>query len=252
MRIYSSFLYQLREQRNALFIYYCVVLAGMLLVPLIIMPFTPGESDFLSTNGVTAVTTVFAFIASLCSFKDSFLMNLQHGVSRRSQFIARLGVMGTICAIMALADEVYTLIVVVLQAIFPDNFLAASLYEMFFCSHPGAGSFAVHFNITIILFSVIFSFFILLATCSFGYLITVLNYRLNKIGKIIFWVGVPVLFSALISYCTAHPYGKVSLFFEGLFLQCFRSFPWLLLVCTLITAVCSALTWLLMRRAAVK
>lgn len=73
MKIYQSFRYQLWEQRYAFFVYYAV-LVSMILVSLAAMPFVPHEaSGFVSTNGATAITAVFAFILSLCAFKESFL-----------------------------------------------------------------------------------------------------------------------------------------------------------------------------------
>lgn len=244
MKITLSFLYQLRDQRMAILVYY-IVLVSMILVSLIAMPFvsSAGDGSFLSTNGVTSITIIFALILSLCAFKESFFLNLQHGVSRRSQFIGRLAAMGTACAIMAAADEAYTLMVSGLQAVFPDSFHGSSLYSMAYEGESGALTW---------LLSVVFSFFALMAVCSLGYLISVFMYRLNKIGKIIFWSAAPILFVAFLSHVTTHIYGKVAVFLANLAGMCFSTLPRMILTCTLLTAVFSALAWLLMRRAAIK
>ena len=244
MKIYQSFRYQLWEQRYAFFVYYAV-LVSMILVSLAAMPFVPHEaSGFVSTNGATAITAVFAFILSLCAFKESFLINLQHGISRRSQFLARLAVMGTTCAIMAASDEAYTLLVTALHTAFPDSFRSESLYEMVYASHGGPA----------ILPSIVFSFFFLLAVCSLGYLVTVFMYRLHKIGKIIFWAGTPTLFILFSSYLVSSPAleAKVLKFIIEAVRLCYGSLPRMALTCTLLTGLFSILTWLLIRRAAVK
>ena len=252
MKIYPSFRYQLRDQRIAILMYYAV-LAGMILLSLIAMPFVSDEeSHIVSTNGVTAITLVFAFVLSLCAFKESFLMNLQHGVSRRSQFIARLGAMGTVCAVLAVADEIYTLIIAGLSWIFPQIFMGNSLYEMLYCSSLSEDILTIQVNLTSILLSVVFSFFALLAVCSLGYLITVLMYRMNKLGKIIFWVSMPVLFIILSTYLGEHMDGWLMTSLINAFLMCFASLPRMMLTCSLLTVLFSGLSWLLMRRAMVK
>lgn len=244
MKIYPTFRYQMRDQRTAVLVYYGVM-ASMVLLSLIAMPVISGKGIFVSTNGVTAVTSVFAFILSLCSFKESFLMNLQHGVSRNSQFLGRLAAMGAVCAIMAAADEGYTLLTAALQAIFPDSFQGSSLYEMVYAGEASPIS---------PLLSIVFSFFLLLAACSLGYLLTVFTYRLNKMGKLLFWAGVPALTIVFFSYLEANftLYGQILAFIVNVGRLCFASLPRMALTCTLAAAIFSTLTWLLMRRAVVK
>lgn len=254
MKIYQSFRYQLWEQRMAVLIYYGVMTA-MVLLSLLAIPFISSEGgDFISTNGITAVTCVFAFILSLCAFKDSFLMNLQHGISRRSQFLGRLCALGALCGVMAVADEIYTLLLTGLQRLFPEIFHGSSLYEMSYCSTPTADGFMVETTPVTVLLSVVFSFFLLLVMCSLGYLITVLMYRMNKWGKILFWAGIPILFILLCSFISSHAAleAKVCAFIVEAASLCFSSLPRVIVTCTLLTALFSGFTWLLMRRAPVK
>lgn len=254
MKIFPTFRYQLRDQRLPVLVYYGIIV-GMLLLSLLATPFLQaGSGNFISTNGLTAGTMIFAFILSLCSFKDSFFMNLQHGISRRSQFIGRLGAMGAACAIMALADELYTLVVAGLQVVLPNHFSGNSLYEMLYCASPTETGFAVQSSLVTILLSVVFSFFALLAASSLGYLVTALMYRLHKMGKILFWVGLPALFILSCSYLAAHPAlgNRVLSLLLNASRLCFGSLPRMMLTCTLVTALLSALAWLLMRRAPVK
>ncbi len=247
MKIYPTFRYQLRDQRTAILIYYAVLLC-MILVSCIVMLLIPAEAGgIVTTNGVTAITIFFVFILSLCAFKESFLANLQHGISRRSQFLGHLGAMGVVCAIMAVADEFYLLLLSGFHTVFPNCFgTEESLYELLYSydgGHPKGP-----------LFSIIFSLFALLAVYSLGYLFAVFMYRLHKTGKIIFWVGTPTLFILISAYLDAHPWihGKVIIFFLDVLQLCFSRLPQMVLTCTLLTVLFSGIAWLLLRRATIK
>ena len=246
MKIYPSLRLQLRDHAPALIVYYSVLMS-MVLLSLILIPFMNDKDNIsLHTNGVTAVTMIFAFICSLCAFKDIFLMNLQHGVSRKTQFLARLGTMGAVCAILALADEAYTLLLTGLEKIFPDVFMGSSLYWMLY-SFDGSSPKGPFFDI-------VFSFFAFLAVCSLGYLITVFNYRLNKLGKVVFWAGTPAVILTAAGVISENPslQKAVVIPLMDLLGLCFGSFPHMIVTCTVAAAVCSGLAWLLMRRAAAK
>ncbi len=258
MNIRHSFRYQLRDQAPAIGVFYGV-LVGMIILNLIFLPFAgPNANLTITSGGITAPTAFFAFILSLCAFKDSFLMGMQHGVSRRSHFAARIGAMGAVCAILAVADEVYTLLIALLSVFFPKSFFAHSLYEMCYCSDmiQSGRDFTYTVNTTgiTVLLSIVFSFFLLLAVCAFGYLITVLNYRLNKTGKIILWCGWPGLFIAGSAFLEANPQLANSLVpaLIALARLTLSTLPRLCVTCLMLTAVFSGLTWLLMRRAYVK
>ncbi len=258
MKTKASLRYQLRDQRNAILVYYSVITL-MVVLSLVFMPFSPADSYFsISSGGITAVTGMFAGVLSLCTFKDCFLLSLQHGVSRKSHFLARLGSLGLVCAIMAVGDEIYTLILKLLEHIFPGRFFASSLYEMIYCSdymELSSGTYrSIQTTTTTILLSVVFSFFFLLAICSFTYLVSVLNFRLNKVGKIIFWVSWPALFVLLDAFLVAHPQFANSLVpvLTRLASMTISTLPRLCLTCLAASAVFCGITWLLMRRAHAK
>lgn len=260
MKLLPSFRYQIHDQRTAVLIFYGV-LVGMILLNLLFLPFAGKDADLTVTSGgITAVTMVFSFILSLCAFKDSFLLNIQHGASRRSQFLARLGAMATVCGVMAVADEVYTLFIALLSLLFPNSFFAHSLYEICYASDLSAidGSsfhyYSVHTSGSTILLSVVFSFFVLLAASALGYLITVLNYRLGKAGKIILWCSWPSLLIAGSALMEANPWLEKALLSALLSFSrlCLSTLPRLCLTSLVLAAVFSGLTWLLMRRMAVK
>lgn len=257
MKIKPSIRYQLHDQGLSFLIYYGVMV-GMILLNLLFLPFASGSDLRITSGGITAVTSVFIFIVGLCSFKDPFLLALQHGISRRSQFLARLASMGIACAILALADEIYTLFVALFSIPFPNSFFAHSLYEICYATNvETAGpnfTYAIHTSGATVLLSVVFSFFVLLAFSSFGYLVTTLNYRLNKVGKIILWCGWPALLMASGVLFDTSPWlaSVLGSFIANLARLCFSTLPRMCLTCLFLTALFSALTWLLMRRAYAK
>lgn len=260
MKILPSFRYQLRDQRPAILVYYGVLVAIVILSMLFAL-FAPEESGLVTTNATTGITSIFIFILSLCCFKESFRMNTQHGVSRRSQFLGRLGAMTTVCAILAAADEVYTTLLFLVGMLFPGRFHAWSLYESLYVSRwdlADSTYLYVQHSLSTFILSIVMSFFMLLAFSSSAYLISLFNYRLNKAGKIAFWVGWPFLFMlarvGLGNYFIAHP--EQSDVFMEFMMQvtrfCFGTLPRFCLTCLVFTVIFSALSWLLMRRAPVK
>lgn len=263
MKIKPSIRYQLHDQGLSFLIYYGVMV-GMILLNLLFLPFAGGSDLRITSGGITAVTSIFIFIVGLCSFKDPFLLALQHGISRRSQFLARLASMGMACAFLALADEIYTLLVALLKIPFPNSFFAFSLYEMVYGGSTGtklslglmdeATAATSHTALMTILLSIVFSFFVLLVFNSFGYLVTTLNYRLGKTGKIILWCGWPALLMASGVLFDANPRlaSALAAFIANLARLCFSTLPRMCLTCLLLTALFSALTWPLMRRANAK
>lgn len=265
MKIKPSIRYQLHDQRLSFLVYYGVMV-GMILLNLLFLPFAGGSDLRITSGGITAVTSIFFFIVGLYSFKEPFLLGLQHGISRRSQFLARLASMGIGCAFLALADEIYTLLVALLKIPFPNSFFAFSLYEMVYGGSTGTKLFlglgpmdeatasASHTAPTAILLSIVFSFFVLLVFNSFGYLVTTLNYRLGKTGKIILWCGWPALLMASGVLFDANPRlaSALAAFMVNLTRLCFSTLPRMCLTCLVLTALFSALTWLLMRRANAK
>lgn len=191
MKVFASFRYQLADQKRGILTYYGVLLGFYVLFEILFVVAAVGEDvNGSTTNGITAVTAVYVFVASLCSFKDNFGMSLQNGVSRRSTFLARLCTAGAMCAVMAVADELVTILAPLPSRLMGIEMGSMSLMENLYFSAAGAwqaGAFLLH------LCSAAFGFFMLLAAAGLGYLITTLFYRLNKLGKILVGAGVPVL-----------------------------------------------------------
>lgn len=72
MKVFASFRYQLADQKRGILTYYGVLLGFYVLFEILFVVAAVGEDvNGSTTNGITAVTAVYVFVASLCSFKDN-------------------------------------------------------------------------------------------------------------------------------------------------------------------------------------
>lgn len=190
MNIFASFRYQMADQKKGILVYYGVLLGMFVLVETLFVVVLPPEKNTSSMNGVTGITAVFLFVASLCSFKENFGMSLQNGVSRRSLFLGRLCTAGAVCLITAVLDEALTLFIPLFSKLLKTDIVTHSLFENVYGSILGDSMNPFLMGLC----SVAFSFSALLAAAGLGYFITILFYRLNKLGKILVGAGVPAFF----------------------------------------------------------
>lgn len=190
----ASIKYQLADNRISVLIYYMIIVAICLLTGLtmVLSPFASADNSAMMM-GISSATAIFAFVASLCSFKENFGMLLQNGVSRRCLFTGRLCTAAALSAVMAVVDEVITLAIAGL-GVATGKWTSASLFDTLFLRDTNL----VMNPVLQSLASIAFSFFLILAFCGLGYFVTVLFYRLGRIGKIAVGAGVPVLWTVVL------------------------------------------------------
>jgi hypothetical protein len=171
-----------------------------------------GSSDNRTVSGqinsMEMATVIFLFIIGLCSFKESFGLMIQNGISRRTLFTGRLLTTLTIALLMATFDKVFLVLLKFYALTKSETLYCSSLYEQLYYKGfiSGMGSFSMHVSIFL------FDFFIYIFIMSIGYFITLLFYRLNKAGQIAVGVGVPVsLCIALPLYDSVVANGKIFL-----------------------------------------
>ena len=87
MKLKQSFRYQLADYKAGILVYYCAML-GLLVLFLVSTVVDTGVTVVFS--GLSGFSCIFLFICGLCSLHDNLPMHLQHGVSRRTMFQARL------------------------------------------------------------------------------------------------------------------------------------------------------------------
>ncbi len=259
MNIFPSFKYQLFTQKMMVIVYYMVYLGMTLLfgaVNLISFAMSQENSSVYmgigTMNGLSAVTAIMAFVSGCTSFKESFGMSLQNGVSRKSLFLGRLCAAGALCLVLAVCDEVFTLFFALFGKLPFVRVESTSLFQLIY---GGTGN-----GLTTALCAVAFTFFLLLAVSAAGYFCTVLFYRLSTPGKVavgvgagfVFTFGVPILKMLRDRFHLEALWDGLCRAWVWFFETALGNFPNVLVTCFAVFCAFSLFAWLLMRRAPLK
>lgn len=186
MNTKASFLYQLKEHRKSLIIYYIVILCVFALIFISNASLDIGSRTEL--NGLDAATVIFLFVAGLNSFKENFRMLLQNSVTRKSVWLGRILASLAVCVLMAAADRVLILLLKAAASLLTGNLSGYSLIEDIYpaaaarLSAPAmhAAGFLLDLSLNI-------------SAAALGFMVSLLFYRLNKTGKALVGAGVPIL-----------------------------------------------------------
>lgn len=250
MNILPSYRYQMADHKKSILIFYIVVI-GLSLI------FGFGSALILSSHdgavqgsskGNEMATVIFLFVVGLCTFKETFLLSLQNGVSRKTLFTAKLLTMLSVAVIMSLIDKVYYLIFTASMSATNDHFTVATFYEgLYPSSTADTGALQLHVE------SFFFEILLALAAMAAGYFITIMFYRLNRTGKVIVGAGVPVLFLMVIPWVDQYFLGgTITLALVKLILTAVNTPSHMAVTCLLAIVVFNALAFTLMRKAVVK
>lgn len=253
MKLKQSIRYQLEDYKASVLVYYCAVVALIVLMS-VALGAVAGAGSNLEMSGISAMSALFLFVCGLCSLHDNLPMLLQNGVSRKTMFLARLVVTGITAAFCAIVDHVLSMVINLLARPFFSGY-TVSLFEQEYGSiYPSMGA------VPMTLFSLLFSFLLLLLASCLGYFIIVFFYRLSKPMRIV--VGVCAAFLLTFGLPGAKMLDSV---FLGEQLRAFSqqyvepvadaitASPLLTMGCWALTAVAlSAVTWLLLRRTTVR
>lgn len=259
MNIFPSFKYQFKIQKSMVLIYYLVYvgLSVLLTALFVITPIAAGDPDVqagtVTLNGLTSSTLILAFVAGCCAFKENFGMAVQNGVSRKSLFFGRLCATGALCFLLAVCDEVLTLLFDLIGRLPALSWSSVSLLEMAY--GPVGGSWLLT-----ALCAVPFSFFLLLAASAVGYFCTTLFYRLPTWGKaavavsfgVLFIFGVPVLKMLRDAFHLEALWDALCRLLTELGRLCFGGAVNWMVTGFVIFCAFSAFAWLLIRRAELK
>lgn len=260
MNIYPSFKYQLFTQKMMIIIYYTVFLGMTLLFGGInLISFMVSQTDSSvyigigTMNGLSAVTAVMAFVAGCCSFKENFGMAVQNGTSRKSLFLGRLCAAGALCLVLAVCDELFTLLFALIGKLPFLRVEAISMLELMYGTIGGS-------RFLTVLCAVPFTFFLLLAASAAGYFCTVLFYRLSIPGKVavgvgagfVFVFGVPVLKMIRDRFHLEALWEAMCRFMEWFLSMAFGGPANWMISGFAIFCIFSLFAWLLMRKASLK
>lgn len=251
MKLKQSIYYQLSDFRWPIVVYYCAVIA---LHAVLWVADHIGPGSIYLSGTFSGFTASFLFICGLCSFHDNLPMHLQNGVSRRTMFLAWLAVMGIVCGVMATVDSALSLIVDFspLKSVYAATASASvyrTIYGFWNCLSP--------WNL---LLSWLFSFALLVLVTSLGYFIIVFFYRLpfqmrivvGVCAGVLLFMGVPGVKTVDTQLLGENLRAFSSRYIEPALSYIERT-PLLLIVIWLAAAaVLSAVTWLILRRTAVR
>lgn len=247
MNILSAYKFQIKSWLKGIFIFFSIITA-IYLVGLMGNIIADGSSV---VSGQDAALVIFAFIAGIATFSEFFHMLTQNGISRKTISLSKPLVALTASAILTsvnlLLMQIFTLVPVGNKSI-NTIYLTEMLYHQYF---GNVGSVAGIFT------NLLWTFAFCAASITGGGLIAALMYRLPKYGKFLFWGGLWALFVIVLPIIEwFYSDGAIwnVLFDFVLFVTGAGSGnPFAMVItCSVIFAVTSALTWLLMRRMSVK
>lgn len=248
MKLKQSFRYQLADYKAGILVYYCAML-GLLALFLVFAAVGSGVTVVFS--GLSGFSCIFLFICGLCSLHDNLPMHLQHGVSRRTMFQARLLVTAAVSAFMAVVDTLLSVLLNLLSTPFFGD--SASLFQQLYGKiYPSLGP------VGDVLMSLVFAFVLFLLASSLGYFIITLFYRLTKplritlgvaiaflltLGQVLVKLADEVLFHNALARLAERVIWPLM---DKIDSSVFLTMGWWLIA----AAALSAVTWLLLRRCA--
>ena len=181
MKLKQSFRYQLADYKAGILVYYCAMLG---LLALFLVSTVVGTGITVVLSGLSGFSCIFLFICGLCSLHDNLPMHLQHGVSRKTMFRARLLVTVAVSAFMAAVDTLLSVLINLLGSPFYGGSLFQQAYGKNYPSLGPVGN---------VLLSLVFAFALFLLASSLGYFIITLFYRLSKPLRITLGVAIAFL-----------------------------------------------------------
>ena len=250
MNILPSYRYQMADHKKSILIFYVVIVVLSLIFGFSTTLIINGNDAAVhgSTSGNEMATVIFLFVVGLCTFKETFLISLQNGVSRKTLFTAKLLTMLSVAVIMAMIDKIFFLLYAAALSITNSQVTASTFYEALYpSSTAGAGPLMLHAE------SFFFEVLLALAAMAAGYFITIMFYRLSKTGKVIVGAGVPVLFLMAIPWADQYFFnGKITIALVKLIMTAVNTPSHMAVTCLLAIVVFNALAFTLMRKAVVK
>lgn len=238
----SVYKYQLHEYKASLIAFFAILLCLMIILGVMLAAVVPGTPANFS--GFEFSAFVFLFVVGIVTFKDPFFMMIQNGVTRKTLFTGELAAMGTIAIIATL----YNKILLVIFSLFTTGIASMdTVYNELFYQGENTNTLSMFIG------SIFLEICISLLAIMGGYMIRIIFYRLNRFGKILVGAGLPILFFfaiPILDYTLLN--GAITKTFSAflyiIFESTVRTFATLLIA----FALCSCISYLLMRRATIK
>lgn len=244
MNTRHSFKYQMADSKNAVIIYYIVVALLFTSATVLMWIFSdPHHGSHNYLGGVDMITTIFLFVVGLNSFKENFGMLLQNGVTRRSLFAGRLATTASLSALLTVADLALIVVFSLLGNV-SGRFTTGSMFHTAYRVDGVAG----------FILEPLFIFALHLAAMMVGYCISLMFYRLNRLGKVLVGAGVPAFFTIVLPmldlYLLNGRWEAAMAYFQDWSMGLSANAPWMaILFFALYAVLASGFSWLLLRRA---
>jgi len=244
MNLRAAVKYRLYDNKKAILIFYIVIVC--VLAFMFIFSATKRNNPEIqgSIRGLELASAIFLFVLGLNSFKETFRMFMQNGISRKTMLVSHIACTLAICILMAFIDSILSLLSRSITVI-NSGIYSAGIMEMAYGRHINSiGTFIV---------SVLLCFFIYIACTAMGFFITTLYYRMNRTQKTAVSIGVPALLFVILPLLDAFLLGGRFFASLGRFIQSAFGSPFMcMLSCMILFGIFTALSWLLVRKAVIK
>ena len=239
MNIKAPLKYQLRDYFKSIFYFYLWL---VLIVSLLVISSAAASSDGYVFMTHELMSAVYVLVLGLCGHREYFHIFTQSGISRKTFFVSRLAAMLIAALALTFIDQI-----LYITAFFISQHLPH--YQAVSFAHGSFVGDAFSFS----LFGAISYFFALIAVYSFGSFLNLIYYRLEKMGKVIFSLCAPFLFSAILPFLDYSFFGSRLSRLVSNIISFVSSGPLpAMAVFSLLAAVFLAGSWILTRRAPVK
>ena len=250
MNLRASYKYVMNDNKKALLGYSLIIIAVTVLLFIATISWS-NDSNTMQIGGMEMASMIFTFIAGLTAFKENFHMLTQNSVSRKGTFTATMLGFVTSSAMLSVIS-ILVLLIAKLMSHFQSNIISESFFERIYIGHVAGMN-----DIVVFLESLLLYFVMLLMIVSIGYLIGVIFYRLNKIGKVALAVGIPVFFTVILPVVDVLIFdGQITIGiirFMDIIFGISAQNPYLAVVsCVVIFLITGLLSWFTMRKAPMK
>lgn len=243
MNLKVSIKYQLNEYKKSIIIFYFIILCVLTFMFILANNISDSTIQF---GGMEMSSIIFIFVIGLNSFKESFRMHIQNGVSRKTMVIGKMISALAVCIGMAFIDRIIALIGNWISSS-KERFIYKGILEQTY-NRSNIGSVQMQLD------GLLFNICLYLAIFAIGYFVTIAYYRMNNALKLAVSVGVPVgLFVILPIVEMSITGGRISKALSSMFDFAFgfsKGNPYYAMVTgILMFAIFGGLSWLMVRKA---
>jgi len=245
--------YRLWESKKSILTFFIILMLLTALLACMAVSFTGDTGSVtISISGMEFGAGIFAFVLGITSFRDSFRLMIQNGVSRKTICLSMLvsglilsGIMSVLCGFLNVLGKW-------ISAGDSNVFLGGAMETLYFPRYQGGGN-----GLQILMEGILFFFLLFAAVMAAGYFIGVLYYRMNKACKIAVSVGVPGFFLfGLPIFDAVVTHGMIYRGFFEIFQRAYgfpTANPYMGMLTSLAQLLLlSACIWLLVRKAVIK